>query len=51
MEALLYTTGITAAVFIVIGIYLHLLRKRSEDVFPAPFLNPPRKRKPKHGKS
>jgi hypothetical protein len=51
MEAyLLYTAGITSVIFICIGIYLHLLRKRSESVFPAPFLNPPGKRGPK-GKS
>jgi uncharacterized iron-regulated membrane protein len=32
--------------FIAAGIYLHLLRKRSERVFPAPFLNPHGRRKP-----
>ncbi len=43
---LIYTIGAAALVFIAAGIYLHVIRKRSESVFPAPFLNPPRKRKP-----
>jgi hypothetical protein len=43
---LMYAIGAAALVFIAAGIYLHLHRKKSENVFPAPFLNPPRKRKP-----
>jgi uncharacterized iron-regulated membrane protein len=43
---LIYTVGAASLVFIATGVYLHMLRKRSESVFPAPFLNPPRKRKP-----
>lgn len=39
--------GVTALAFGIAGMYLHLLRKRSENVFPAPFLNPHGKRKPR----
>ncbi len=44
---LMYAVGITSIIFIGLAFYLHLLRKRSENVFPAPFLNPHGKRKPK----
>jgi hypothetical protein len=44
---LIYTIGAAALVFIAVGIYLHIVRKRSENVFPAPFLNPSRKKKPR----
>jgi uncharacterized iron-regulated membrane protein len=37
----------TSLVFIATGVYLHMLRNRSEKVFPAPFLNPSGKRKPR----
>jgi len=43
---LMYTVAAASIIFIASGIYLHLHRKRSEGVFPAPFLNPPRRRKP-----
>ncbi len=44
---LLCTIGITSIVFIGMGIYLHMHRKKSENVFPAPFLNPTGKKKPR----
>jgi hypothetical protein len=44
---LIYVLGAASLVFIAVGIYLHIIRKRSESVFPAPFLNPSGKRKPK----
>jgi hypothetical protein len=43
---LICTVGAASLAFISIGVYLHMLRKRSEGIFPAPFLNPSRKRKP-----
>lgn len=43
----IYAVVSASVIFMVAGVYLHLLRKRSESVFPAPFLNPPTKRKPK----
>ncbi|MFH0956734.1 MAG: hypothetical protein V1813_02635 [Candidatus Aenigmatarchaeota archaeon] len=45
-----YTLALIAVcgvAFLAAGIYLHMLRKRSEDVFPAPFLLPAGKRKPR----
>jgi uncharacterized iron-regulated membrane protein len=38
--------GLASIAFLAAGIYLHMLRKRSERVFPAPFTNPPHRRKP-----
>jgi hypothetical protein len=43
----LYLIGISILIFIGVGAYLHLLRKRAEKTVPAPFLNPHGKRKPK----
>jgi hypothetical protein len=43
----MYIIGGAALLFILTGVYLHLIRKKSENVFPAPFLNPTGKRKPK----
>ena len=43
----LYVAVSASVIFAVAGVYLHVLRKRSESVFPAPFLNPHSKRKPK----
>jgi len=37
--------------FIAAGLYLHFLRKKSEAVYPAPFVNPPGKRKPARKRS
>ena len=37
----------SALFFIIVGAYLHILRKRAEKIVPAPFLNPAGKRKPK----
>ncbi len=48
MEAL--TMGVvlvSAAFFIGVGAYLHLTRKRAENIAPPPFTNPAGKRKPK----
>ncbi len=43
----LYVMGISAIVFIGVGIYLHLLRRKAQESMPAPFTNPHGKRKPK----
>ena len=41
----------TSVAFVAIGIYLHFLRKKSENALPgAPFVNPPGKRKPRRKK-
>jgi hypothetical protein len=37
--------AICGVAFLAAGIYLHMLRKRSENVFPAPFLPPAGRRK------
>jgi hypothetical protein len=42
--------AISALLFIGVGAYLHMLRKRAERIIPAPFLNPAGKRKPKKKK-
>ncbi|MCD6496508.1 MAG: hypothetical protein J7K54_04525 [Candidatus Aenigmarchaeota archaeon] len=44
---LIETVAVVAAsaIFIAAGIYLHILRQRSERVLPSPFVNPPHKRK------
>jgi hypothetical protein len=39
--------AICGIAFAAAGIYLHVLRKRTEDVLPAPFLLPAGKRKPR----
>ncbi len=41
-----YVVVLCSLLFIALGVYLHLLRKKSESVFPAPFLNPAGGRKP-----
>lgn len=41
-----YVIVICSLIFIALGVYLHLHRKKSESVFPAPFLNPAGRRKP-----
>lgn len=43
----LYVMGISAVIFIGVGIYLHMLRGKAEQSVPAPFTNPHGKRKPK----
>jgi hypothetical protein len=43
----IYAAAAASLVFIAVGLYLHMLRKKSENVFPAPFLNPTRRRNPR----
>jgi hypothetical protein len=40
----LFMIGLTALAFFAAGIYLHLLRHRSEEASPLPFVNPHGKR-------
>ncbi|MBN1896411.1 MAG: hypothetical protein JW789_01640 [Candidatus Aenigmarchaeota archaeon] len=48
METITICLAASASViFLAAAVYIHKLRKRSESVFPAPFLNPQTKRKPK----
>jgi hypothetical protein len=44
----LYVMGISGAVFIGTGAYLHILRMRASGTVRPPFMNPRGKRKPVH---
>ena len=42
---LMYAVGMASVAFIAVAVYLHLLRKKAENIFPTPFLNPAGRKK------